>query len=79
MNDKTAKLLLEEERFPDGATSPTIHKEYECPCGQGRIVEDRVPGFGDWYAQLVCPSCAERYTLVEGRGHIWELCAKEER
>ena len=28
MNDKTAKLLLEEERYEGNANTPTIHKEY---------------------------------------------------
>ena len=76
MNDKTAKLLIEEERYPDGANTPTIHKEYACPCGKGKIVEEHVPGFNDWYARLECNNCADKYTLVEGNGHIWELKEK---
>lgn len=46
MNDTTAKLLLEEEKYENGANCPTVHKEYACPCGQGTIVEARVPAFG---------------------------------
>ena len=73
MNDKTATLLLEEERYPGGANTPTIHKEYLCPCGQGKIVEERVPGFGDWFATIECPQCRAKYYVLEGCGHIWEL------
>ena len=73
MNDKTAKLLIEEVRYPDGANSPTIHKEYACPCGQGKIVEERVLGFGDWVAYIDCKTCAAKYAVVGGNGHIWEL------
>lgn len=73
MNDKNAKLLINEERYPDGANYPTIHKEYACPCGQGKIIEERVPGFGDWFVRIDCKRCAEKYTVVQGHGYIWEL------
>lgn len=73
MNNENAKLLLEEERYPDGANVPTIHKEYVCPCGHGKVIEERVPGFGDWYAYLECPTCQQKYIVLEGCGHIWEL------
>ena len=76
MNNKTATLLLEEERFEKGANTPNIHKEYLCPCGQGKIVEERVPGFGDWYTQIECPQCQKKYDLIEGCGCIWELREK---
>ena len=76
MNDKTAKLLKKEEIYPDGANTPTIRKEYACPCGQGIIVEESVPGFGDYFARLDCEICAAKYTVVEGCGHIWELREK---
>ena len=76
MNDQTAKLLLEEEIYPNGSNSPTVHKEYACPCGQGRIIYECVPGFGDSYARLDCPTCADKYYVLTGCGHIWELRAK---
>lgn len=76
MNDKTAKLLIEEKRYPNGGNSPTIHKEYACPCGQGKIIEENVPGFGDRFTRIDCISCADKYTVVEGCGHIWELKEK---
>lgn len=73
MNNKNAILLMSEERYPNGANVPTIHKEYRCPCGCGRIIEERVPGFGDWYAWIDCALCKGKYTLIEGQGHIWEI------
>lgn len=76
MNNDTAKLLLDEKRYPNGANSPTIHKEYACPCGQGKVIEERVPGFGDWFARIECKACNDKYYVVEGNGHIWELKEK---
>ena len=73
MNNRTAKLLLKEERYPDGANSPTDHKEYLCPCGQGKIVEESVPGFDDLYITIECPQCNEKYRPVYGCGYLWEL------
>lgn len=76
LNDKTAKLLSEEKFYPERANWPTIRKIYLCPCGEGRIVEDRVPGFGDWFAFIDCKVCSERFDVLEGCGHIWELIEK---
>ena len=72
MNDNDAVLILKEERTPAGANRPTIHKEYLCPCGKGRIIEERVPGFDDWFATIECITCSKKYRIVMGRGHIWE-------
>ena len=77
MNDKTAKLMLKEERYPHGANSPTVHKEYACPCGHGKIIEEWVVGFGDWFAHIECTTCADKYIIVQGNGHIWELGEKK--
>lgn len=73
INDKTAKLLSETETYAEGANCPTITKEYACPCGQGKIVEERAVGFCDWYTLIECPTCDKKYRVVEGCGHIWEL------
>ena len=73
MNDKTAKLLIDKDIYPRGANSPTRHLEYECPCGKGRIIDERVVGFGDYYAYIKCRRCAKKYEIVTGCGHIWEL------
>lgn len=73
MNDRTAKLLLSEDRYDSGATSPTRHTEYECPCGGGRIVYECAGGFDDRWVRLECAECAEKYRIVEGCGYIWSL------
>lgn len=67
MNDGEAKLI---EKWVDGCTE---HMEYECPCGKGRVVEERVRGFGDYWARLKCRDCEKRYEIVTGCGYIWEL------
>ncbi len=72
-NDRTATLILEEERYPNGANSPTMHYEYACPCGCGRVIDERVVGFGDYIAYLDCPTCSAKYKVRTGCGHIWEL------
>ncbi len=76
MNDRTAKVLLDEERYPRGANSPTRHIEYACPCGKGRVIEERVVGFGDYCAWLKCRRCKRKYEIETGCGHIWELVEK---
>ena len=76
MNDSTARILLEEDRYPNGANSPTRHIEYACPCGKGRIIDERVIGFGDYTARLECANCQKDYRIVTGCGHIWELRKK---
>ena len=73
MNNENAVLLLSEERYPNGGNCPTIHKEYRCPCGCGKIIEERVAGFGDWYVNIDCLPCKEKYILINGQGHIWEI------
>lgn len=67
MNDRTARPIV------DRTEHCTRHLEYRCPCGKGRIVEERVVGFGDYWAQLECRECAKRYEIVTGCGYLWEL------
>ena len=76
MTDRSAKILLDEDRYPDGANSPTRHIEYECPCGKGRIIDERVVGFADYCSWIDCKDCAKKYELVTGCGYIWELKRK---
>lgn len=77
MNDRNAKILLEEDRYPDGANSPTRHIEYACPCGKGKIIDERVIGFGDYYAWFECKKCEKKYELKTGCGYIWEVEEKD--
>jgi len=73
INDKTAKIILREEVYPEGANSPTEHTEYECPCGKGKIIAERVVGFADYPVWIECKNCEDKYKIVTGCGHIWEL------
>ena len=76
-NDENATVILDEDRYPDGAHSPTRHIEYTCPCGKGKIIDERVVGFGDYYAYIECKRCKKKYEVVTGQGYIWELKEKE--
>ena len=76
LNDRNAKVLLDEDRYPDGANFPTRHIEYACPCGKGKIVDERVVGFGDYSVWFECKSCARRYEFETGMGYIWEVVKK---
>ncbi len=76
MNDKTAKVLVDKDLYPNGANSPTRHIEYECPCGKGKVIEERVVGFGDYYAWIECKNCKSKYEVKTGCGHYWELVEK---
>ena len=73
MNDRTAKLLIEEKVTPKGANCPTIHKEYLCPCGKGKITEDKVIGFNDLTVTIECEECESKYYVMTGCGCLWEL------
>ncbi len=73
MNDTNAIVLLDEDRYPNGANSPTRHIEYRCPCGKGKVIEERVVGFGDYIAWLACRRCNKKYEVVTGCGYFWEL------
>ena len=77
LNDQNAVVILDEDRYPDGANSPTRHIEYTCPCGKGKIIDERVIGFGDYYAYIECKRCNKKYEVVTGQGYIWELKEKE--
>ena len=66
-NDENAELLV------DTFEGCTRHIEYKCPCGKGRIVEERVMGFGDYWAMIKCRRCKKKYEIKTGCGHIWEL------
>lgn len=76
MNEKNATVLLDEDRYPNGANSPTRHIEYQCPCGKGKIIHERVVGFGDYSTWIECKRCEEKYKVVTGCGYIWELDKK---
>ena len=72
------KLLLEEERYPDDANSPTIYKEYECFCGKGKIIEERVVGFNDHYIDIICKNCLKKYhDFIDIYGNDWKIYKKK--
>lgn len=73
LNDGNARVLEDREIYPDGANSPTRHIEYACPCGKGKIIDERVEGFGDYCAFIECRRCKKKYEVETGCGHIWEL------
>ncbi len=53
--------------------------EYDCLCGNGRIVEehDNTPGFRDHSVYLSCEKCKENYNLDVSKGvRNWELVRK---
>ncbi len=76
-NDKTAKLLNREKRYPNGANSPTEVYTYECPCKKGTIEYTTVPGFGDCYAMIHCEACKSQYDIETGCGYRWALKEKK--
>ena len=76
MNDRNAKVLLDEDRYLNGANFPTRHVEYLCPCGKGKIVHEQVRGFGDYWTEIECKACRKKYEVETGCGYIWELVEK---
>jgi len=66
--------VISETKEPSGGTRTTVHAdgtqtqvsygeiittEYECPCGQGKIVSvyENIPGYRDRYAHIECHEC----------------------
>lgn len=50
--------------------------EYECPCGNGKIVEehDNIPGFRDHFIWIYCDACRKKYRLDTSKGvRNWDL------
>ena len=76
-NDTNAKVILDEDRYPDGANFPTRHIEYLCPCGNGKIVNERIMGFGENYAFIECSECKRKYEIITGCGYFWQLEEKD--
>ena len=77
INEKNAKLISKEETYPDGANSPTLRYVYQCACGKGRVVRERVIGFHDDYAWIECKFCQKRYQIRTGCGYAWGFEVKD--
>ncbi|MCM3180230.1 hypothetical protein [Cytobacillus horneckiae] len=45
-----------------------IREEYECPCGEGKVVyeKDDIPGFKDSSTSCYCPNCTSKYNFSRG-------------
>lgn len=60
-----------------GAGEGTIERfEYECPCGNGKIIEehDNIPGFREHDVYIRCERCSENYRIDKSNGtYTWEL------
>ncbi|MBF4695077.1 hypothetical protein [Fusibacter ferrireducens] len=57
----------------------TERYEYECPCGEGKIIEehDNIPGFRDHSVFFRCDKCNEKYKFDLSKGvRGWELVEK---
>ena len=55
---------IQEDTRGFGAGSGTIERYYyECPCGEGRIVEehDNIPGFRDHDVNIECEKCRNEW------------------
>lgn len=70
MNDSTAKII---SRTREDSTERT---EYECPCGEGKIIYTCECGFGDFWASIECEKCKKEYDIRIAYGHHWELIKK---
>ncbi|WP_251028655.1 hypothetical protein [Bacillus sp. ISL-18] len=45
-----------------------IKKEYECPCGKGKVFyeKDDIPGFRESDIWTDCKECDEKYKFIRG-------------
>ncbi|MDT8719703.1 hypothetical protein IAI10_24000 [Clostridium sp. 19966] len=57
----------------------TERYEYECPCGNGKIIEmhDNTPGFRDHGVFISCKDCENKYRLDTSKGvRNWDIVEK---
>ena len=55
------------------------HKEYKCPCGNGKIIEehDNIPGFREHDVYICCNKCSKLYDLDTSMGtRYWKIVPK---
>lgn len=73
------KILYENESYHPGygaGDGTTELYEYECPCGNGKIIEehDNIPGFRDHDVYICCKKCSELFDLNTVHGiRGWKL------
>lgn len=59
----------------------TERYEYECPCGNGKIIEehDNIPGYREHNVFIQCEKCKQKYDIDRSYGvRNWEIKLKNE-
>ena len=82
MRTKMVSQKIEDHSGYGAGEGTTEYYEYECPCGEGRIVEehDNIPGFREHDVYLLCKKCGKAYfidTSLDVRN--WRIVRKEEK
>ncbi len=78
---RTELIKKETYEMPDREKGYTLHKEFKCPCGKGKIIEehDEIVGFREHAVWMDCPECKDKYRFDVSQGvYNWELEPEEE-
>lgn len=76
MRTKLISSYAEDVPGYGAGSGDTERYEYECPCGNGKIVEehDNIPGFREHDVYINCPQCIKKYRLNTVNGiRNWDL------
>lgn len=82
MRTKNISSIKESSPGYGAGAGDTERYEYECPCGNGKIIEehDNIPGFREHNVYISCDICNQAYELNTSQGvRRWELVPKEEQ
>ena len=80
MRTKLVSQKAEDHSGYGAGEGTTEYYEYECPCGNGRIVEehDNIPGFRAHDMYLLCEKCRKSYVIDTSLGiRNWRIVRKE--
>lgn len=80
MRTKLVSQKTEDHSGYGAGEGTTEYYEYECPCGNGRIVEehDNIPGFRAHDMYLLCEKCRKSYVIDTSLGiRNWRIVRKE--
>jgi len=81
MRTKLVKKMIDEHPGFGAGSGDTEWYQYECMCGQGKIIEehDNIPGFRDHTVRLLCDYCNEQYIIDKSLGvRDWSIENKPE-
>ena len=79
MKTKLINSIINDHQGYSAGSGDTERYEYECPCGNGKIIEehDNIPGCRDRTVYFNCNECRNKFNIDTSKGvHNWEITEK---